>query len=272
MKEVIEAVNTYGSLTELKSKVEEVMKEKSSLESELKRIEADYAHLQAVIKMCETLLYKLKFSVPAIMEVYEVAKRYGEPIEVLKAIGRYGELKTIEAEVEKLNAKKNELELKVKELSSRVQEFRGLIEELKDGVKGSLKPLVKEVEKSVDLLGKKFSEAIDTISSKYEEYIKRFEELMVEVGKLEEELRLARVIQSLIKYPSECEKIPLDYDVLMVRAIMNHCKVKGVNPKVKIDTIAKKYGIYTPKDIELSDLLELVLVGLENSLVQGGKT
>jgi len=68
VREVIGAVSTYGSLTELKSEVEEIMKKKSSLETELKRVEADYAYLQSVIKICETLFYKLKFSVTAITE------------------------------------------------------------------------------------------------------------------------------------------------------------------------------------------------------------
>ena len=272
VKEVIEAVNTYGSLAKLKSEVERVEKEKSSLEAELRRVEADYAHLQAVIKVCENLLYKLKFSVPAIVEVYEIAKRYGEPTEVFKAIGRYGELKAIEEEVEKLTAKRRELELRVKELSSRVQELRGLVEELRGEVKELFKPLVKDLEKSVELLGRKFSEAVDSISSKYEEYAKKFGELMAEVGKLEEELRVARIVQSLIKYPSEGGRIPLDYDILMVRAVMNHCRVRGVNPKVRItETIARKYGSYTIKEVELLDLLELVLVGLESSLTQGSR-
>jgi predicted RNA polymerase sigma factor len=85
--------------------------------------------------------------------------------------------------------------------------------------------------KAVDLLRERFSEALDAISSKYEEHAKKFGELKAECGKLEEELRLARVVESLMKYPSECEKLPLDYDVLMLGAVMNHCRVKGGEPE-----------------------------------------
>jgi DNA repair exonuclease SbcCD ATPase subunit len=272
VKAVVEAVKVYGSLVELKSEVKKLEEEKSRVEAELKKVKADYAYLQTVIGMCDTLLHKLNFSIPAITEVYEVAKKYGEPIEVLKAIGKYGELKAIEGEVERLTTKKNELELRVKELSSQVQELRALIDELKNTAKGMLKPFVKELEKSMDTLRVKFSEALDTVSSKYEEYVKRFSELKAECGRLEEELRLARVIQALIKYPSECKEIPLDYDILMLKAIISHCRVKGVNPKVRVgDAIGSKYLISSSKEFELLDILELALRGLEIGLA-GGRT
>jgi len=271
MKNVIDAVNTYGSLTDLKSELRKLEERKSSLEAELRKVEADYAHLETVINMCDTLLYKLKFSVPAIMDVYETAKKYGEPVEVLKAVGKYGELKAIEKEIEELTTKKRELESRVKELSTQVQELRSLMDELRKTATGLLEPFVKELSKSMDLLRKKFSEILDTISSKYEEYAKRYGELMAESGRFEEELRLARVVQSLIKYPSECEKIPLDYDVLMLKAIINHCRVKGVNPRVRArETIARKYLIPS-KEVELLDLLEWAMSGLESGLASGGR-
>lgn len=61
----------------------------------------------------------------------------------------------------------------------------------------------------------------------------------------------------MIKYPSEYEKLPIYYDILMLGAIMNHCMVKGVNPKVGAgDLIYSKYDIHSTKGVELLDLLE----------------
>jgi prefoldin subunit 5 len=54
----------------------------------------------------------------------------------LKAVGRYGELKVIEEDVEELTAKKRELESRIKELSAQVQELRGLIDELRRTARG----------------------------------------------------------------------------------------------------------------------------------------
>ena len=272
VKRVLEVVNTYANLAELKSEVEKLEENKMNVEAKLKKAKADYAHLQTVIGMCDTLLHKLRFSIPAITEIYEVAKKYGEPIEVMKAIRRYGELKAIEGEVEKLTAKKSELESRVKELSDQAQALRALMDELKNTARGLLKPFVAEISKSVNLLKEKFAEALNAISSEYEAYAKRLGELEAEAGKLEEELLLAKVVQSLIKYPSESEKLPLDYDILLLSAVMNHCIVKGVNPKVKAgDTITSKYNI--TKEVELLDLIEWAMRGLKSSLgsTSGGR-
>jgi hypothetical protein len=77
-------------------------------------------------------------------------------------------------------------------------------------------------------------------------------------------------VQSLIKYPSESEKLPLDYKV----KVLNHCKVKGVNPKVKAgDTIDGKYYIGSSREVELLDLIEWAMRGLKGSLgpTSGGR-
>ena len=53
MRSVIEAVNMYGSLAELRSELEKLEEKKLRVESELKKAEADRAHLQTIIGMCE---------------------------------------------------------------------------------------------------------------------------------------------------------------------------------------------------------------------------
>jgi chromosome segregation ATPase/Fe2+ transport system protein FeoA len=269
VKSVIEAVNKYTKLTELESKVEELEKKKSNVESELKKTEADYVHLQPIISMCEELLYKHGFSVSAITDIYKIAKKYREPIEVIKAIEKYEELKAIEEQIETLTAKKNELKTRVDELNNKAQELRALIKEQKQAARGLLKPFATEISKTIDLLGKKSSETIDAIAGKYDEYAKKYGELKAESGKFEEELRFARIIRSLINYSSECKELPLDYDIYMLRAIINHCKIKGVNPKVKAgEEIRTKYKYYGDvfEKTELLDLLQWALRGLESSL------
>lgn len=263
VKEVLESVTNFTNLGELESKVREIEKKRLDVESELKRVHAEHAHLQTIIGMCDTLLYKYKFSVSAINEIYEMAKKYGEPFEALKALGRFGDLEALEKEVEKASTKKVELESRVKELTNQVQEYRAQLEELKNTARGLLKPFTADLRKNVELLSEKFSEALDTISTKYEEFAEGLGERKAEAGRLEEELQLARVVQALIKYPSESEKYPLDYDILMLRGVMNHCRVKEVNPKIRAgDTISQKYYIRSSTEFELLDLIDWVMRGL----------
>jgi hypothetical protein len=52
--------------------------------------------------MCFFYFYNLKFNIPAIEDIYEVAKKYGKPLETIKALAKYNELKSLEKDVEDL--------------------------------------------------------------------------------------------------------------------------------------------------------------------------
>lgn len=275
VNEVLSAINAYESLKSLESFISEMEKKKADVEAEVKRINAEHAYLQTIIGMCESLLYKYKFSISAINDMYELAKRYGKPLEVLKAIGKFGDVKALESEIDKLSAKKGELEARVKELDAKAQELRGMVEEIKLSISGALKPLSNEVKRGIESITAKYEEAISAIVAKYDEaaaklgeFFENFGKLKAEAGKLEEELNFARNIQALIKYPTQAKDLPLDYDILMLRAVTQHCTVKNVNPKVKAgDKISKKYyGIYSSTEVELLDLLEWATKGLISSL------
>ena len=316
VEEVLAAVNAYGNLKDLEEALSKLSKEKADVEAEVNRLNAKYAHLQTIVKICDILLYEYGFSVSAIKDMYELGKRHGNPLEVLKAIGLYGEVKTLEGEIESLSSKKGELEARVKELEAKVQELRGVADEIKLSVSGVLKPLSNEVKKGVESIASEFKGAVGAVAAKYQDAVtkykehsenlsnevkrgvesitaefkgaidaiaKKYEELTVEcgefserlgklkaeAGKLEEELMLARHIQALVRYPTGAKDIPLDYDLLMIKAITNHCRVKNVNPKVQAgELIYKKsrYSINASAELELIDLLGWAEKGLTSAL------
>jgi len=190
----------------------------------------------------------------------------GLPIEVLKAIEKYGELKKIESEIEVLSRRRDELESRVKELEGMAERLRSTIEEFNRIVSEVIKRLSDEINRGIENITNRFIESINKISSEYENYVKRFSELKAEAGKLEEELMLTRVIQTLIRYPSEAKNISLDYDIMMIRAIIKHCMVKGVNPRIRpLDNMREKY-YSSPPSIELIDILEWAHKGLVEAL------
>ena len=271
---VLEAINTYTSLDSLKSEISKLKEEKSMIEADLKKLNADYAHLQTIIDLCDKLLYKYKFSIPAIENLYETAKKYGEPLEAIKAIEKYGDLKNLENEIERLSTKKAELESRIRGLEQHIKELRGLINELQRSITKTLKPLAEETRNSIESIKTGFEEAIKAISTKYkehlnmyEEYSKKFGELKAEAAKLEEDLKLARIVNAIIRYPAEAKDLPIDYDILMLNAIIQHCTIKNINPKVKAgELLAEKYyGIYPSTEVELLDLLKWANRGLTSA-------
>jgi len=260
---VLDAVNFFADLTEIKRK-------KENLEAELKKVQADYAHLQTVIGICEVLLYKYRFSVAAINDIYETAKSYGEPLQILKAISQYGETKKIQAEIDVLNKRKEELQSTVKELERQLQELEVTITALRTSIDDALTPIRNEITKNVDYVIKKFVETLGDMSSQYEQYAQRYGELKADAGKLEEDLKLGRLILLLIKYPSEARQVPLKYDVLILSGIVDHCRMIGVNPTFKLqDVVGANHwniGHYT---VELIELIEWALKGLKKATPQG---
>ncbi len=90
MKEVLDAVNTYANLAEIQKKAKQAEDKRQYEETRLKEIKEKRAHLQATLDMCDALLYRFNYIVSAIQELHEIAKKYGEPIEMIKGIEKYG--------------------------------------------------------------------------------------------------------------------------------------------------------------------------------------
>ncbi len=257
---VLDAVNSFVDLSEIKRK-------KDDLESELKKVEADHAHLATIIEICKTLLYKYKFSIAAINDIYEAARNYGDPLQVLKAINLYGETLKIRAEIDTLNKNKEQLKATVKELGDQSQQLEATIKALRASVDDALAPIRNEITKNVDYVIKKFVETLADMSVQYEQYAQRYGELKAEAGKLEEDLKLGRIMLLLIKYPSEARQVPLEYDALILSGIVNHCRAMGINPTLKLqDVVESKLWAIGSYSVTLVELLEWSLKGLRKSI------
>ena len=130
-KGVLEAINRYAGLAELQQSISDLELRRSKLEAELKKLEADHVHLITSIEMSKTLLYEHKFSPSAIADICMAAKKYGQPFEVLKAIGAYGELKAMEAETKRLSTERDELKNRVAELDVQARNLKATAEDIR---------------------------------------------------------------------------------------------------------------------------------------------
>jgi len=251
VKEVLTAVNSFREVKEIERKISEAEKMKSEIDAEIKMLRANYAHLQTVVKLCDELLYKHGFTTNAILDVYEVAKRYGNPIEVIKAIESYGSIRKLEEEIKRLKGRKRELETRISELEEEIQVMRGKIEEVKKFVEDVF-------EASADSIRRKIEEVIDSVASGFEEYAKRLGELKEEAGKFEEELRIARLFSALLTHPESIKDLQKRFCSVALQAVYNHCIQVWHNPTVKVDEAVREKIVYN-KEVNLFDVLELAL-------------
>jgi hypothetical protein len=256
---VLETLNKYTAISEL----EQLEREVSEADSRLKKLQADHAHLETVISMSEELLCERGFSPGAIADIVEMARKYGDPMEAIRSLNEFGSLRAIQAEIEGLSSKRDVLDASNKELGDSLQELRAQSDEVNKTLTGLFSPIRKEFEDSARSLREEAATSIADISAKYEEYSRKVVELSLRAGALEEELRIARFIKAIVNYPSEMKELPLDYDLLMLKGVAQHCRVKEVNPKVKVN---RNYGFIS--ELELKELLDMAVEGLSKSVAQ----
>ena len=258
VNKAFQALSKFANISDIESEIKNLQRKRTDIEAALNKVNSDYAHLQSLIAMCNTLLYDLKFSLPAIEQLYNIAKRYGKPIEVLKAIGKYNNLKSIERRIEELENKKIALEANVKISENRIHELKGQTDAIKSSIDGLLKPMQQEIVQSFNnanqAITTTYQQQLSLLKNASEEYAKRLGTAVI----LEEELRLARIIMAIFKYPAEAKNLSIDYVILMLDGAVKLCRVKGINPKIKAGEalIVPENSLFSGIDVEMLRLIE----------------
>ena len=75
------------------------------LESKVNKLNVEYSHLAAAVKMCQTLINKYAFGLDVISTTLSLAEKYGEPLIVLKSVEAYGKLEVMQEELVRLESK-----------------------------------------------------------------------------------------------------------------------------------------------------------------------
>lgn len=248
VKGVLAALNGYADLDEINSMITAAKAQLGNLETDIKHSEAKFAHLSPVVKVVDILIYEFNFSRDSIIQLYKVAKIHGNPVEVFDALGKFGDIKALEARKRELSATVAGLEARVGELEAQIQELRSVMDEIKKATTGILGPFAGEVAK-----------AIGIISSKYEEYAEKVGRLRAQLESMDNDVVLAKIILSVERYPTTAKNLPFDYILLLASALKKVTVVRRINPTYfPGDDMLKKYGIYKTVEFELQDMLDWV--------------
>jgi len=112
VENVVKGLNAYQDLQQLLSKAASLEQNCQDSESRLKMLNSEYADLKTVIAMCDFLLKDRKMSIQFISQLIDMAKQYGDPLEVLKTLTALGGLENIERKRDELLTTIKELEKK----------------------------------------------------------------------------------------------------------------------------------------------------------------
>ena len=66
VNKAFQALDKFADISDIESEIKNLQRKRTDVEAALNKVNSDYAHLQSLIAMCNTLLYDLKFSLPAI--------------------------------------------------------------------------------------------------------------------------------------------------------------------------------------------------------------
>jgi hypothetical protein len=253
--ELLELVSIYGNLLDIKKEIKDLENKRKEAETNTREAESKYAHLMTVIGMCNKLLFDFKFSVSAIQDIYNLAQRYNEPFKVLQAISMYQNLQQIEEERNNLSYSKRELESQVKELNEQLSDIEGKIKAIKMSIDGILTSASSEINKA-------FKDSMTAITNTYQQQIgiikKESEEYAIRAGQaktLEEELNWARIIFSIMKFPSEIKNITSDFALILLDTVTRFCNAKGMNPTISIKESLISNGNFLRESTEIPALI-----------------
>ncbi len=127
---VLQAVKAHTNYAEIINKISKAKTAVGDTKAEIDKLETEYGHLKTATTMCNRLVQQYNFGMDAIATIFSVAKKYGEPVDVLKAVESYGKLQFAQQELSKLEGKVAERKELANQLEGQFEEVLSQLESL----------------------------------------------------------------------------------------------------------------------------------------------
>jgi hypothetical protein len=273
INQLMDALSSFDSLESLKEKVkkeedlmEAATKKRDIAEKDAALAMAKYAHVREAIAICKEMITKYGFTTAAFNDISELAKKCGSPTQVLNILAHYGDLT---GQIKRLSDQKTSLDSEVKSLQENASKLKAELEGTRQSIAGLLKPVSNEITKA-------FTDAINNITTTYQEQLKALKGASEEYGQrlgnslaLEEELKFAKVINLIIKYPLEARELPLDYAIILLDAVKKMLVAKRIEVKIKTREAGMDKSVpFVGMEFEVKDLVEGARRALETIVVR----
>lgn len=126
--ELLEAINSFDTLTDIRARCAEANRDLENKQAALESLEGNYSHLRSAIELCKKLMDEYGLGLEGMSTMLSAAEKYGDPIEIMKAIEAYGKLQAIEGKIKRQNLEVARTEAKVKTLQMDEAEVKAKIE------------------------------------------------------------------------------------------------------------------------------------------------
>lgn len=113
-KGVLQALKTYEDYKKLENNIVEAHTKLFDLKSAIAKLQSEHGNLTTGIDICLKLIGEYHFGLDGIEMLLSAARKYGEPLDVLRAVTVYGSIQALLEEVDKhqgiLNASKQKID------------------------------------------------------------------------------------------------------------------------------------------------------------------
>lgn len=129
-KPVLKAIGEYGQLQEIRRETEQARLEHGKWHNAVSQLRAEHAGLRTAIDMCERLIREQRFGLDAVMTIFSVAQKFGDPTAVLKAVETYGSLQSLAETEQQLHGRAQEKKRLLEQLEGRCKEAMEMLDAL----------------------------------------------------------------------------------------------------------------------------------------------
>lgn len=191
-KAVFQALKAHTNYAELTNRISKAKSELDRLKTGINKLDAKYSHLKSAIAMCDSLIHEHNLGLDAVATTLSIAKKYGEPINVLRTLDTYGSLKMMTEELG--------------EVEGQVQEREKLLHQLEGQYQSALKQL-----ESLNAIAMKAGAEVSKVESRLDES-KHLQKVMALIndpasaGYSEYGPLVVAVVEAVLKWVSTHEK------------------------------------------------------------------
>jgi hypothetical protein len=267
VNQLMDALSSFDSLESINEKLrreeellEEATKKRQTAEKDAKIAMAENTHLREAIAICKDLITRYGFTTAGLNDISELAKKCGNPTEVMNALAGYNDIKD-------LSAQKNRLSSEVKVLQDAVDNLKGQQEAIRNSITGLLNPILNEITKA-------FTDGAKRMTDEYDKQIRDMKEASVEYGRrqeaaayLAEDLKLVKIIRTITTYPQQARNIPIGVAITLLAAAKNILIAQGNHSKIKKvrAMVVPHHDYRADEEIEALVLVNGAIMALESA-------
>lgn len=253
--DVFRALKELSRLKGVEVAIKQMEQNKANVEADMKELQASHVHLQPVIKLCEELLYKHGFNIHAIEDLYKVAKKYGNPFEVLASLAKYEDAQALTSKITELRDQEAALQTRIPLLRKEEVELKERIEVQNKSLGSKLQSISSDLSQMRRIVIEEITETFGTVIEKTRESVEEYAKRRADAAVFEEELKMARIFSTITKYPTNVADLPIDYSLNMIVAVERFLAAKNVNPKTQAPLELRQIIPSPIPDLPLSGLL-----------------